>query len=132
MQDKTEELSALLSAMREQSQAYRQQLVDRADIVPATTFGLSASDLEEMVTAGRLFTLEFNGALFYPAFFNSPDLNMTRLGDICQILGPLSGGQKWQFFTRPKHSLGGKTPLDALRNGEFELVNRAAIMFASV
>jgi hypothetical protein len=46
-------------------------------------------------------------------------------------LGKLPGWSKWQFFTTRKGSLGGATPLDALKRGQFDDVEAAAEAFAS-
>jgi len=132
MERETNNYASLLSAINEQVHASRQKLVDRGELVPINMLGISSAVVHEMVATGRLFTIEFNGTPFYPAFFNTPGLDTKKLGDLCQILGPLSGSQKWQFFTRPKNSLAGKSPIDSIKDGEdFALVNRAALIFIS-
>lgn len=129
MKQETNKQNSLLTSIEEQANNYRQRLVDSSELVQASRLALSSSDIEELQNAGRLFDIQHDGVAFYPAFFNDPSLDKKELGDMCQILQPLSGSAKWQFFTRPKNSLAGKTPLDALRDGEVSKVERAALGF---
>mgnify|MGYP006943326804 CR=1 FL=1 len=118
--------------MMEQSNAFKKYLVESGQLVAEDCLGLSHLEVKERVSAGRLFALGLDGRLFYPAFFSAPDLDLEQLGDVCLMLGKLGGAEKWQFFTRPKNSLAGKTPLQALKDGELELVIRAVNIFTSI
>ena len=93
--------------------------------------GWTADKLEAEEARGRVFHLEVGQASRYPAFYADFDLGgRRRLAAICQLLGELSGGSKWQFFTGGKGSLGGSTPLAALREGKLRQVKATAEGFA--
>lgn len=84
--------------------------------------GISA----EMVAQRRLFTLELDGRTLHPAFFANPTADIKHLEAVCQRLGTLPGGSKWQFFVAPKGSLAGRTPLAAMCDGDVAEVEVAA------
>jgi hypothetical protein len=88
--------------------------------------GLLSQELGAALQAQRIFAVEMDGQLFVPDFFLDNRNDPRQLESICRVLGGLPGGSKLQFFTTPKGSLGGRTPLDALRNGELALVHCAA------
>ena len=64
------------------------------------------------------------------AFYTDSSLDRQQLESVSRELGTLPGWSKWQFFTQPKASLGGDTPLKALKDGRFAEARRAAIGFA--
>ena len=77
----------------------------------------------------RIFSLEgANGAL-YPAFYASARLDRALLDEVSSRLDHLSGPSKWQFFTTPRLSLGGQTPIEALEAGGKDMVVAAAVAF---
>jgi len=78
-----------------------------------------------------LFYLEIEGVRLYPTFYLDPRFDPQQLEAISKQLGSLSGGSKWQFFTTPKGSLAGVTPLDALLAGKFSQVIVSAEGFAA-
>jgi hypothetical protein len=121
------------------------QLLASGDLLDATEFckraGLSLDQLQAAVADGRLFYVEKDGLQGYPAFYFDAAVDRRVLESVCKLLGPASGGTKWQFFVTPRGSLalpgktvGGvltedgnpRTPLQALRDGELELVTRVA------
>lgn len=93
--------------------------------------GCNARALNEALLAGRLFALEHEGARFFPAFYLDQTLRRQKLQAITRAMKALPGGSKWQFFNEPKASLGGRTPLQALANGEFAITLKAAEGFAT-
>lgn len=93
--------------------------------------GCSARALDASLAAYRLFVLEYEGVRYFPAFYVDKTYRRQQLQVVTGILGALPGGSKWQFFTEPKASLGGRTPLEALARGEFASTRRAAEGFAS-
>jgi hypothetical protein len=99
-------------------------------LLSATTFcevtGLSSRALDKAVLAKRMFSAELEGQLRFPGFFFDKRYVRRHLASVCQVLGSLPGGSKLQFFTKPKGSLGGRTPLDAPAAGDVALVRRAA------
>lgn len=121
------------------------QLLASGDLLDATEFckraGLSLDQLQAAVADGRLFYVEKDGLQGYPAFYLDAAVDRRVLESVCKLLGPASGGTKWQFFITPRGSLASpgktldsvltedgkpRTPLQALRDGDVDLVMRAA------
>jgi len=128
------ELDAWLQDVEPEPQHYWTRAIEAGLLLSAEAFavamGDTAQDLERRTASFRVFSIEVNGELFYPAFFLGDALERKRHASICKELGALDGASKWQFFTAPKGSLGvGVTPLEALRRGRYGPVRRAAIAF---
>lgn len=102
-------------------------LVDRAKFL--TEAGLSALQLDRALVAKRLFAVELHGQEYIPDFFLDKRYDRHQLQAVCKVLGDLPGGSKLQFFTNPKGSLGGRTPLDAIADGKVAFVRRVAKAF---
>ena len=113
---------------------YGQKLVRQGELLDPKSFckqsGMSECELQDALREGRLFGLEIDGVLYLPAFFAECALNRDWLEDVTLLMGNLSGAQKWVFFSRPKGSLGGITPLEALRQGRVDAVAISAKGFA--
>lgn len=98
--------------------------------------GFTRQALSKAVLANRLFYVEVGPRRGYPAFYADPALQRKQIEAVCKLLGDLSGASKWLFFITPKGSLAGqesgeaRTPLQALRAGEFAKVKTAAAGFA--
>ena len=98
--------------------------------------GVSRQALSKAVAERRMFYIDFGRRRGYPAFYTDLSLQRKQIGDISKILGDLSGGSKWLFFTTPKGSLASpdtgvpRTPLQALRDGEYARVKLAASGYA--
>ncbi|MBL8352186.1 MAG: hypothetical protein JNL87_17955 [Burkholderiaceae bacterium] len=88
--------------------------------------GLPTARLGELVSRHRLFSTQWSGKAWYPAFMADQTTDIRSLEAVCRRLGQLPAGSKWQFFVTPKASLGGKTPLEALREGGVTAVRLAA------
>jgi hypothetical protein len=89
--------------------------------------------LSEAVKSGRMFRVEVGSKRYVPAFFFRGKVDRPKIEAVAKLLGPLPGWSKWQFFTTPKESLRGLTPLEALAKGKTELteaVAEAAAAFA--
>ncbi|MDO8048874.1 hypothetical protein O3301_10385 [Janthinobacterium sp. SUN211] len=87
--------------------------------------------LSAALKARRLFALRgASGEYVYPAFFADPRHDRHILEKISKILGDLPGAAKWDFFTVPRLSLGGKSPLEALTKGKLDAVMAAARAYA--
>jgi hypothetical protein len=82
------------------------------------------------VICHRVFHIQQDDRRHYPAFFLDPSYRRRDLYQVCRRLKDLPGGSKLQFFAGPKASLGGITPLEALRHGALARVLRAADGFA--
>lgn len=93
--------------------------------------GWSTQELQAAEALDRVFHLVAGGVLQYPAFYVHFDARGRRqLAAVCQLLGDLPGGSKWQFFTGGKGSLSGLTPVEALREGKLRRVRATAQGFA--
>jgi len=99
-------------------------LIDAAEL--ARRRGISPEQVGELIAQHRIFSLERDGKTLYPAFLAEPTADLRRLEAVCRRLGTLPGGSKWQFFVTPKGSLAGRTPLEALRDGDFAAVKVAS------
>ena len=87
--------------------------------------------LSAALKARRLFALRgASGEYVYPAFFADPRHDRHTLEKVSKILGDLPGAAKWDFFTVPRLSLGGKSPLEALAKGKLDAVMAAARAYA--
>jgi hypothetical protein len=88
--------------------------------------GMSLGALEQRLRARRVFAVEQHGQVYFPAFYLHKRYDRRQLESVCRVLGDLPGGSKLQFFINPRGSLGGRTPLEALVDGQLALVRRAA------
>ena len=92
--------------------------------------GWSPQDLTAAERDNRVFHMVAKGVSQYPAFCVRLDAAGRRqFATVCQLLGDLPGGSKWQFFTTGKGSLSGLTPLEALRKGKLPRVKDCARAF---
>ncbi len=90
---------------------------------------LASMSPEAVATAaldGTLFGVLVGGRMYYPSFFADPRFDKAQVAVLCRLLGDLPAGSKWQFFSTRKGSLGGRTPLQAMLDGELAMVKRAA------
>ena len=79
----------------------------------------------------RLFAVDVESCAYYPAFFADPEIDRADLGDVIERLAGVSGWGMYVFFTTPKSSLAGRTPLDALRLGQKTEAELAAVGVAT-
>lgn len=105
-----------------------EQLVDEVEFARLLRHRPEA--LIEAVQCARIFCVDVAGERRYPTFFADDSYRRRDLHQVSRRLGGLPGGSKLQFFIRPKASLGGITPLEALRRGALANVLRAADGFA--
>lgn len=96
----------------------------------AEALGCSVQSIGELAITGKLFFVERDGVRLYPSFFADATLDRRQLVAVLKLLGDLNSSTKWRFFTSGKGSLGGLTPLEALRQGKLRQVKRTAEGFA--
>ncbi|MHB1077181.1 hypothetical protein [Thiobacillus sp.] len=124
----------LLSVAKKRAHDVHTGLVARKAVIPSgkltDALGITRQALSKAVQANRIFSVEVGGENYYPGFFADPAIERRKLERVSKTLGGLDGWQKWQFFTTPKASLGGVTPLEALKRGRYEKVVTAATGFA--
>lgn len=89
----------------------------------------SAGQLNRALSMRSVFSVEIEGEQRIPAFLADPAFVLKEVRAVCRLLGDLSGSSKLQFFTSPKGSLAGRTPLEALRRHCFSAVKVAAMGF---
>ena len=106
----------------------KRQLLSSADLQAA--LNLTRQAVSAASRARRLFTVDVEGQSYFPAFFADGKVDRATLENVSRILGELPGWTKWDFFTTAKGSLGDINPLEALRKGKVEEVNRVAAAFA--
>lgn len=126
----------LLAVAKQAAHSSRLELIQNRAVITAEELAIalgsvSQLDLSEAVQAGRLFTVEVDDQLYYPAFYAAQNIDRTKLERVIKVLSGLDGWSQWQFFTTPKGSLSGFTPLQALKiEGMSKAVVRAAVGFA--
>jgi hypothetical protein len=124
--------------------SFERQLIS-GELLDANTFlartGWAASVLSETALPHGLFRIEVGGAQAYPAFYADRRFDLRTLESVSRLLGDVSSGAKWLFFTQPKGSLAipaapgqtngtARTPLQAIEAGDVDLVKRAAVSFS--
>lgn len=104
-------------------------LLEAADL--ATRLQISEQALEAFSRAGAVFFFEGNGGnRLYPAFYADRDITFEKLEAVTRVLHAMPASAQWQFFTLPRHSLQGRTALQALKDGDFDAVMVSATGFA--
>lgn len=104
------------------------RLVGEAEF--AQSLNWSPASVTRAVAHGALFVVSQGGQQLYPSFFADTTLKRRQLIAITRLLKDLDGFTKWQFFVGGKGSLGGLTPLAALRLGKLRQVKASAEGFA--
>ena len=75
--------------------------------------GLSRRAIHQQINSGSLFTVDGpEGVNYYPAFFADTKYDRAVVRRVARALKGLAGGSKWIFFTSPRLSLDGLTPLE--------------------
>ncbi|MES2264618.1 MAG: hypothetical protein V4724_39470 [Pseudomonadota bacterium] len=128
------ENEAFMANLATEAMADRQKNVQAGLLLTSREFcqrlQITRQAVSKAIKEFRLFSLDGpSGTLLYPAFFANPAANRRDLERVSQALGDLPGPSKWQFFTTPKASLRGRTPIEALANGETDSVLVAAAGF---
>lgn len=126
-----EDNAQLLSELDSNAMARRRQLHEEGQLLSSADLcerlHITRQALSKAVRDKRMFWIDGPaGAQWYPSFFSTEQIHRRDIGRVSVALGDLPGPAKWQFFTTPKHSLNGKTPLAALENGMAEQVLRTA------
>ncbi|MDO4683516.1 MAG: hypothetical protein Q4B17_12135 [Lautropia sp.] len=121
---------SVLDELTLQAQASRRVLLEKRALVSSgelqQALGITRQAVSAATRHGRLFSVDVDGASWYPAFFADGRVDRSVLGQVSQQLGQLPGWSKWDFFTVARASLGGSTPLEALRAGRVDEVMHLA------
>lgn len=128
------ENNRFMENMKSEADSARKGHIASKKLLPPGIFqeklGISKQAISKAVKENRLFVVMGpSGENFYPAFFSEEKYDRRTLEKVSKTLGSLPGGSKWQFFTTPKGSLDGRTPLEALATGKIDAVMVAASGF---
>lgn len=119
---------------REAAQAAMRAMVEQQELVDPATFvehrNITRQALSKALKAHRVFYVEVEGHRYFPRFFLDPRLERRQVEEVSKVLGELPGTSKLQFFMTRKGSLAGKTPIQALADGQYSRVRVAAQGFA--
>lgn len=104
-------------------------LLDESDFLARS--GLDREGLSRALLAGKLFYVTDGHSRAYPKFFVDEGVAPSLIEDLSVVMAHLSGNVKWLFWTQPRGSLTThagvpRTPLEALADGDVELVRRCA------
>jgi hypothetical protein len=129
-----EDNTPLLARMDAGAVARRQELHEKGLLLTSAQLcerlGISRQAVSKAVKDKRMFWVDGpSGAQWYPDFFANAQAHRRDIERVSVALADLPGAAKWQFFTTPKHSLGGQTPVAAVGAGELEQVVRTAAEF---
>jgi hypothetical protein len=130
VQDKKQDGSLFSATMLRKAQASMEKLIDEGRLVDPRVFienlSFSRQGLSKALKANRVFYVDVSGGRFYPDFFFDSRYQRKQLELVSKMLGDLPGASKLKFFTTKKLSLSGKTPLEALAEGQLTRVQTAA------
>ena len=99
------------------------ELVDIATL--AALLGWSVESVAAAEKQGRLFSIEADGIRYFPRFFADAGVDHRAVELVFRLLAPLGSWSAYHFLMSRKVSLRGATPLEALREGRCEDVERA-------
>lgn len=135
-------------SLNEQSYARRLALVDKGELLSSADFiervDITRQALSNRLAAGSIFYVDGGrNERYYPAFFADAGLDTKAVRKVSKALGELPGASKWVFFTNPRESLGGLTPLEVLAgkrpaaklgyaSGELERVGLDTVLKAAI
>jgi hypothetical protein len=130
-----EENAKTVVKLVDEGTAARKKLLSSGALLPSVEFQtklqVTRQAMSKAVAAHRLFHVPGpSGQQLYPAFYSDPRYDRRVLEKVSKQLGTLPGASKWQFFTTPKGSLKGATPLQALIDGKVDDVLKSAAGFA--
>ncbi|MGV7209339.1 hypothetical protein ACLB1G_15950 [Oxalobacteraceae bacterium A2-2] len=128
------ENDAFMRKMVMQEKARRVEQEETGQLIAAQELArrleVSNQAVSKALKAGRLFALDASGGrLLYPAFYADGKMSRRDLEAVTRALGDIPASSKWQFFTNPRASLNGLTPLEALQRGQRQAVMVSAAGF---
>ena len=134
--------------LSEHTYARRRALVDKGELLTSADLiervDITRQALSNRLAAGSIFYVDGGrNERYYPAFFADAALDTKAVRKVTKALGDLPGASKWLFFTSPRESLGGLTPLEVLAgkrptakagyaSGELERVGLDTVLKAAV
>lgn len=100
--------------------------------------GMTRAELEDAVRHGRVLRIEgAEAGHAYPALHVDRTLNQTEVQAVLRLLQAFPPKAQWLFMTTPKGTLATpagqvRTPVEALRDGDFPHVLRTALRFTEM
>ncbi len=98
----------------------RREMVRKGELLPEDEFRLrrrvTRMQLARLTASGSVFSIEVDGAAYYPRLLVDPELNSRRLAYVCRILWPASPPERLHFLTSRSVALSAVTPLQALKD----------------
>ena len=121
------------SIQRTSANSERYVLVRQGKLLRVDDY-LGAADVTEKklsksLASRKVFSVEFEGEMYIPAFFLSPMIHHNDSAKVIRSLDDKSGWNRWDFFTTPKEALGGSTPLQFLAINKVKPVLKAVEEF---
>jgi hypothetical protein len=106
-------------AVFSEAMAARAKLAKEGKLLESGQFqsasGVSRQAIHQQTRTGSLFSVDGpQGVSYYPAFFVDTKYDRSAVRRVARAIKDLPGGSKWVFFTTPRLSLGGLTPLEVL------------------
>lgn len=125
----------IVAAARKAAEDGPKNLIEQGAFIPAIQLcerlDISRQALSKAKSDKRMFAIIGpSGDAYYPAFFADDRHDRRQLEKVSRALQDLPATSKYFFFTAPRQSLGGKSPLDAIANGQIDAVLRSASGFA--
>jgi hypothetical protein len=120
----------------QQALAARREMVAGGELISKNLFrqrlGLTERRLIMLLADGSVFTLEVDGAEYYPALLADPAHNRMRMQTICRIIVPAPPECRLHFLSSSRGSLGGRSPLQTLNDdNDFNRLRQAATAWAA-
>ncbi|MFC0695197.1 hypothetical protein [Paraburkholderia humisilvae] len=114
----------------------RRDMVANGELISEADFrqrlGVTEGRLSSLLADGSLFTLEVDGAVYYPAQLADQTHNRSRLQAICRIIASAPADSRLGFLSSRRGSLGDRSPLDMLENDDdFKSLSRLAAAWAA-
>jgi hypothetical protein len=101
------------------------ELISEADL--RHRLSVTPLHLSKLLADGSAFTMEVDGAEYYPALLADSTHNRERLQAICLIIAPAPADSRLGFLTSRRGSLGDRSPLDMLdSDNDFKSLSRIA------
>jgi hypothetical protein len=88
--------------------------------------GITRQSVDKRRKAGTLLALEIGNRFVYPVWQIESNRTLNHLEDTLAVLKDHDAWRKLSFFVHGNVRLGGRSPLQALRVGEYEDVLKAA------
>jgi hypothetical protein len=120
----------------QQATSARREMVASGELIPEDEFlarlNVTKRRLNKLLADGSIFTLEVDGAVYYPALLVKQGIDRKRLQSICRTLVPASPGSRLHFLSSSRGSLGDRSPIQMLDDDhDFKRLQHAAAAWAA-